>query len=132
MGHSVGIILKLGILDTQQSTHYHQNIRPQSPPQHRMATWQQYHPTPNPGSLPPKVALLKRAQHEVARRRKRKRQLEADVAAERAAGVLGDDARVPDLVHAENRARDAEAEGDDGGDARWQVLGRVVVLRPIV
>ena len=40
-------------------------------------------------------------------------------------------ADVPDLAHAGNHAGDAEAEGDDGSDAKGQ-LGGLVVVRGVV
>ena len=70
---------------------------------------------------PPKLLLLQRPKHHEAERRKRKRQLEADVApVRRVADPLAHGPDEPDLRHAHDGAEDAEAKGHDGCQARRQ------------
>ena len=67
---------------------------------------------------PPKLLLLQSPKEGKTDRAKRKRQLEADVAAVlRVANLAADGADEPDLRHAHDGAKGAEAEGEDGGDA---------------
>lgn len=72
--------------------------------------------------------LLHRPKREVAKRRERERELEADVPAERGAAELADRARVPRLGHTEDGAHDADAEGADGGETGGQAGGLAVGL----
>lgn len=84
-------------LPHQDSTHYKTQLQTKSPPKH---------------------PLLHRPKHHEADGAKRKRQLEPDIPPIlRVADRLADGADEPDLRHAHDGAEDAEAEGQDGGDA---------------
>lgn len=79
------------------------------------------------GTSPPKLLLLKIPQPAITDKRKRERELEADIPpVARQADFLADGADEPDLRHAHDGAEDAEAEGEHGGAAGGQELARVV------
>ena len=87
---------------------------------------QSFHPLTPKQHLPLKIALLQRPHHPIADGAERKRQREADVAAVPGADEAADGPDEPHLRHAHDGAHDAEAEGHDGGDARWQPGGVAV------
>ena len=82
--------------------------------------------TQRPPPLPPKPALLQRPKNPKTHRRKRKRQLEPNVAPVlRVPDRLAHRADEPNLRHAHDGAEDAEAKGQDGGDAGREEAGVV-------
>jgi hypothetical protein len=71
-------------------------------------------------------------QDKIADKGKGKAQFEADVASvRRFTRMQRDGTDEPNLRHARDHTRDAEAEGADCGDTRWQSLGIVVNLGDI-
>lgn len=80
-----------------------------------------YLPKPHPHPLSPKMRLLQRPKPQITNRSKSKSERKPHIATiTRVPNMFPDRTDEPDLRHAHDGAEDAEAEGEDGGDARGE------------